>query len=100
LVEKVDIIKDKDEWSEIAESSAEETLDCMKRIIKGKMDYDDVVDENIDMELLKDLVDMAKNVGLSAGDLARMSSWGVNEDGELVLLDYGLDSKIYKEYYK
>jgi len=48
---------------------------------------------------IDDLLDMMSNFQMPAGDICRISSWGKVKD-RLVLVDYGLTSSIYDEYYK
>jgi predicted ABC-type ATPase len=43
---------------------------------------------------------MTRYEGLLPGDIAKLSSWGVTEQGCLVLLDYGITIKKFRELYK
>ena len=43
---------------------------------------------------------MTRYEGLLPGDIAKLSSWGITEKGCLVLLDYGITIKKFRELYK
>lgn len=34
------------------------------------------------------------------GDLCRISSWGINNEGQFILIDYGLDDDVYDNFYR
>lgn len=58
-------------------------------------DYDDIKE----LEIFKEITNIAKKNNLVPGDLARISSYGTNGDYP-ILLDAGLTKKIYDEFYE
>lgn len=65
-----------------------------------KLKNDEGLDYNNKEEAFNDVITelfMTYNLGL--GDLRRPSSWGINSDGKVVLIDYGLTLNVYEEYY-
>lgn len=50
-------------------------------------------------ETFSDIASMANDVGMEYGDFGRLSSYG-EVNGELVLVDYGLDNHTYSTYYE
>lgn len=63
---------------------------------------DSVKKELEENEFVYDVVDYIVNFDIPAGDLSRPSSYGVvKRDGQdkVVLVDYGLDKSVQKEYY-
>lgn len=50
-------------------------------------------------KLLNELASLIESYDLSVGDMVRISSWG-RKGNQVVLLDFGLTSEIYKKYYK
>lgn len=56
-----------------------------------------------DNEFIIELMDLARNMGMDGGDLDRTSSYGeVVRDGQprIVLVDFGLTTQVYDDYYK
>jgi hypothetical protein len=56
-----------------------------------------------DTDFIANVVDIVVDHNLSMGDITRISSWGVvNRNGapQLVLVDYGLDDQVLKQYYR
>ena len=56
--------------------------------------FDDVKES----EIYKEIVRISKEVDMLPVDLGRISSWG-EKDGKPVLIDAGLTSKVYEEFY-
>lgn len=57
-------------------------------------------DEYEDNEFFSDVQSFLGNTGLeSVGDFVRISSWGVVNNNELVMVDYGLNDDVYETYY-
>lgn len=50
-------------------------------------------------KLISDLCKLITDYNLSVGDIIRISSWG-QKNNKVYLLDFGLTSEIYKQYYK
>ena len=73
------------------------------RIRYGKMDLDkDVLDEMWENEFMQDMFDLIGTYGIPSGDLRRVSSYGIvkrNGEDTIVLVDYGLTSDVYQDYY-
>jgi hypothetical protein len=67
-----------------------------KKIIAKPVSYDSLLDK----EWFKELSELILTYQFASGDLKRLSSWGVNRNGKLVLIDYGLDMDIYQRFYK
>lgn len=63
--------------------------------LKKPKNYDTVSKSKLFMELSK----IGKKLDLMPGDLARVSSYG-EKDGKVVLIDSGLTSKVFKDYYE
>lgn len=63
----------------------------------------DIVEQLNDNEIAIDTIDFLMNSDSEAGDLGRLSSWGlVNREGSesLVIIDYGLTQGVYTTYYR
>lgn len=71
----------------------------LKEISKDDKKKPKCFDEVSKTKIYKDLTDCAKKNKLLAGDLKRISSWGVNGDTP-VLLDAGLTKEIFDEFYE
>ena len=60
-------------------------------------------DELSETPFVSELAEIITNHNLSMGDIDRISSWGVvNRNGtdHLVLIDYGLDDKVWQQHYR
>lgn len=57
------------------------------------------MDELYEHDLLRGIFDYIGNFSVPAGDLMRMSSYGVVGNNEIVLIDYGLDNDVASDYY-
>jgi uncharacterized protein YozE (UPF0346 family) len=55
--------------------------------------------EDINSDLAEEILDLASNFSMPAGDFQRISSYG-EINGKVVLIDYGLTEDIFKTYYK
>lgn len=66
---------------------------------KSKKENDPSKGKLSDNDFINDILDMAVNFSMPAGDLARISSYGEVEN-KVVLTDYGLTNQIYDDYYK
>jgi hypothetical protein len=62
---------------------------------KKPKDFDSICKD----PLFKDLINLIKKFKLMPGDIVRISSWGV-KDNCPILIDTGLTSKVYSEFYK
>lgn len=62
--------------------------------------YDDYV-ESGDYPFINAVLDLMANYDMPAGDIGRISSWGIVNRGkpELVLIDFGLTSTVYNDFY-
>lgn len=58
--------------------------------------YEDTFDKE---DLLCNMYNYIADFDVPAGDLVRISSYGINQKGEIVLTDTGLNNYIYSEYY-
>jgi hypothetical protein len=67
--------------------------------IKKKIEYKKVESELDNNHFVQELLDLMINFTMPAGDICRISSWGKVKN-RAVLIDYGLTSSIYEEYYK
>lgn len=56
------------------------------------------IKEYLDEEIVKQIAMLAVKYKLMTGDISRISSWGIKKDTP-VLIDLGLNRKIYKKYY-
>jgi hypothetical protein len=67
------------------------------------MDLDkDVLNEMWENEFMQDMFDLIGTYGIPSGDLRRVSSYGIvkrNGEDTIVLVDYGLTSDVYQDYY-
>ena len=60
----------------------------------------DKFEETYDWDnLLSNIYSYIVDFDVPVGDLTRISSYGINQKGELVLTDTGLNNYIYREYY-
>lgn len=50
-------------------------------------------------EFAETMVDYLRNYNPPHGDLKRISSYGENKDGDVVIIDYGLNDHVSKTYY-
>lgn len=64
------------------------------------MGYDDYV-ESGDYPFINSVLALMADYDMPAGDIGRISSWGVVNRGrpELVLIDFGLTSTVYNDFY-
>lgn len=60
--------------------------------------YDDYMEES---EFVNILVSLMADYDMPAGDIGRISSWGIVNRGkpELVLIDFGLTNTVYQDFY-
>jgi len=69
----------------------------------GKMNLDkDVLDAMWENEFMQDMFDLIGTYGIPSGDLRRVNSYGIvkrNGEDTIVLVDYGLTSDVYQDYY-
>jgi len=56
-------------------------------------------DEMWENEFFMDIADLIGSYDMPSGDLMRINSYGVNKRGEIKLIDAGLSSDIYDNYY-
>lgn len=49
---------------------------------------------------LNQLHNFVKEYKLCVADLTRNGQWGVRKNGEFVIVDYGLDEKLFEKYYR
>lgn len=57
-------------------------------------------EDNFEYSLFQSIQDYMGNYGAEAiGDFKRLSSWGVNSKGELVIIDNGLTEEVFEKYY-
>jgi hypothetical protein len=93
--------KDFKEMTDIDFNDFSEAIRFSLKKISGNTDtekpenYDDVVKSSF----FNDIVDIGKKLDLMPGDLARISSFG-KKDGHPVLIDVGLTSVIFKDFYE
>ena len=59
-------------------------------------DYDDSWDD----DFVRCFYDYMGDFGVPVGDLTRLSSYGINHKGDIVLVDTGLNQNVYDDYYK
>lgn len=57
-------------------------------------------DDVWDNEYFSQFNDLMINYNLPAGDLTRISSYGINSEGSVVLTDYGLTQEVLDKHYK
>ena len=75
------------------------------RVVPGSRWYNrdrELFDELSETPFVSELAEIITNHKLSMGDIDRISSWGVvNRNGtdHLVLIDYGLDDKVWQQHY-
>jgi hypothetical protein len=50
-------------------------------------------------EMINEMNDMIGTYDMEAGDVDRFGSWGLNVNGGLKFLDYGLTKQVYEQYY-
>jgi hypothetical protein len=60
----------------------------------------DNYDEISDSELFDEIIDLISNFDMAHGDLFRLSSWGITNDGRLKIVDAGLNEDVYNQFYK
>jgi len=117
VIEKVEPLSDLDErraeelagvkWSQVRslfglQSSSEHESTAPASRVQGSMSGG-VKDSNVCLkgdDFLEAVKKLSKKYrGLLPGDLVKVSSWGINSEGCLVLLDYGITEKNYSQYY-
>jgi hypothetical protein len=59
----------------------------------------DGYDETWDNEFIRPYYEYLGDFGVPVGDLTRISSYGRNHEGEIVLVDTGLSEDVYRNYY-
>lgn len=57
-------------------------------------------EETYDNDFIRSFYDYIADFGVPVGDLTRISSYGYNHEGNIVLVDTGLSDNVYDEYYK
>lgn len=50
-------------------------------------------------EFVEEMCDYLQSFTIPSGDLQRVSSYGINKNDEIVLIDYGLDWEVFSTYY-
>ena len=68
----------------------------MKHYITNDPGVEHYVENN---EFAEKMVDYLRNYQPPHGDLKRISSYGENKDGDVVIIDYGLNDHVAKTYY-
>ena len=51
-------------------------------------------------DFISGIIDVMANYDMPAGDLCRLSTYGVNHNGDIVIIDAGLTNDIYNNFYK
>lgn len=59
----------------------------------------DGYDETWENDFIRPFYEYIGDFGVPIGDLKRISSYGRNREGEIVLVDTGLNEDVYNEYY-
>lgn len=57
-------------------------------------------DETYENEFINAFYQYIADFGVPTGDLCRISSYGRNHNGEIVLVDYGLNEDVFNNYYR
>lgn len=96
------------EFKNITGISFKEFCDCLRyyyfdihpKSAYFKLSKPDIYDESWDNEFIQGFYYYIGDFGVPVGDLTRISSYGINQEGTVVLVDSGLNDDIYNEYYK
>lgn len=90
------------EFQDLTNLSFKDFGECIKYMMRELSTKERKKPENFedikDHDLIKDVVKIGLKHKMLPGDIARISSWK-QRNGVPVLVDLGLSSKIYKEYY-
>ncbi len=65
---------------------------------KKPKNYDEIINDE-DFELVRDLIDYIGNYNVPVADFTKLSSYGENTDGEIVIIDYGYTNEVRDEFY-
>jgi len=101
VVEQTEIIQDKDKFFYLTGVSIDDLENYLDRwwfdgILVAKVAFPHI----FELPFAQKIIRLAIKTNLATGDLSRLDSWGIREDGnKLVLLDYGLTNKIYEKFY-
>ena len=88
----INILEVKDKYTSGNNSEHSSFMDCYRKIEeKNEKDFN---------KNREDFLDMLGNTDLMCGDFTRFSSWGLDNNNQLKLVDYGLSKEVFKEYYK
>ena len=81
--------------------SLEYLLDYLIYTIVGRYSFKQIELSEESEQFLSDIHEyvMSFSIDKSFADLAQSSSWGINRDGDLVLIDYGLNNDVAKKHY-
>ena len=60
----------------------------------------DSYDENNENEFFRDVFDLVGSWNMPVGDLTRLSTYGITKSGDVKIVDAGLSSDVWDNYYK
>ncbi len=66
---------------------------------RQKYDINIDLDDYWENEFIYKIITYMQDYGLPHGDLRRLSTYGVNPQGDIVIVDYGLTDDVYKQHY-
>lgn len=89
--------KEFEKYTNITMDRLDRFLKSIKGINRNKENFDDLWDED---SFTYELASMVGDFGLPIGDITRYNHWGLNNKGELKILDFGLNDDIFKKYYE
>ena len=104
LAQKVNYTK----FKEILGYSFQDFADALQKYNpNSKIDYSIVINKEteeaiIDSEFFSDVMDLMSGYKIPVGDLTRISSYGIvkrNGEEDIVIVDYGLNQDVQKQYY-